>query len=179
VRMRYSGLYKNLGLTQQQIEAFETAAAENFGSINIFGISFGMYPDDLQAQHFETHARNLDELVSRTIGEYAVAQFRQYLETADIRDVLDQVTVQTLAAGRLQEQQRDQLLVYCLAARQGPAGIRTDPSTIDWQSVIAQSASVLDAGQQAALRNIVQMRALDAEYRRITGLPYRRPVRNL
>lgn len=179
VRMRYGALYVKLGLTRDQIDRFETAAAEKFGSINVFGIAFGMYPEEEQRRHFETHARNLDELVGQVLGPKAVPEFRAFLEQSDIREVVNRVALQAFPTSPLQEAQRAQLLMYCMEARQAPAGVRTDPATIDWNVVIGRSAEILDAPQQAALRNVTQLRSLDNEYRRITGLPYRRPVRGI
>lgn len=181
IRLKYQRLYRELGLSPQQIERFEVAAAENFGAIDVFGFTLGQYPPEQEAQHLEGAARNLDDVVRATLGDEAVPVFRDFISTADLREQVSSLAVSSFNAGApLTPAQGDALLLLSVdRSSTTGAEVRIDPRSVDWMTVEREAEKFLTPPQLEALRGMNARKAFDAEFRRITGLPYRRPIRGL
>jgi len=179
VRLKFHDVYLKLGLSRDEITKFEEKAAEHLNSINVFNIPFGMYPEEEQQRHFKTHMASLEKLVLSTLGESAIPAFRESVAQGDVKEVIDKVGLQVFHDSPLTDDQREVLISMCLDENQAPGGVRTDPSKIDWNRVIDQASKILTKSQLDAFVNVVKIRKLDDEYRRVTGLPYRRPIRGM
>lgn len=177
VRIRFSQLYDLLGLDQAGIARFESAAAK---AGLIFSELIGTTEESLQ-EHEQAQARLMDKVVSETLGQEYMPAFRAYLQTSDLRLMAAELAVNSFHTNApLTASQAEQFIRISLENRtsikQGP---RVDPATIDWDAVAGRAGEILTPAQLQSLQAMIARRQFDREFKDVTGLPLRRPVRGL
>lgn len=178
VRLRYHALYESLGLNPAQIARFEKGLLAKGTSIDPFISMVGPTPEE-EARIRESTVKKLEQVVSETLGEAAVPKVREFVATADYRDVADKLAANTFFTDTpLTAAQADQLIQTCLANRTKPGALRNDPADVDWDQTLRQAGSFLSPSQLRALQAMTAIRRFDQEFLQSTGLPYRSPVRN-
>ena len=180
VRVRFNALYTQLGLSAREIARFEAAVAEKPGGASVFDWTLGMYPEQEERSYLESSVKSLEATVRDTLGESAVASVRDFVATADLRDIADKLAVHTFYTDTpLTSAQSDQLVQIFRECRPdtGPA-VRIDPDSVDWPAALQRAESFLSPTQMTALRALIDFRLFDQEFKRSTGLPYRRSIRN-
>lgn len=177
VRIRFAELYDLLGLDQEEIARFETAAAAA-------GLTFSPLAgasEESIASFREGQARSMDKVVAATLGADYVAVFRGFLQTSDLRLMASELAVNSFYSDTpLSASQAEQLIRICVENRDGSAaGPRIDPDSINWDTVTARAGEFLTPSQIQSLQAMVAKRRFDNEFKNVTGLPLRRPVRGL
>lgn len=176
VRLRFHALYSLLGLSRREIDRFEQMAVTDHIS---FGDLIGT-PED-QKQHLASGLRNLDRVVTATVGEQYQTAFRHYVATSALRSIAGELAANTYYTDTpLTASQADRFLRVCVECR-GPKAADTyiEPATVDWSAVIARAEQFLAPQQMQALRAGLAKQMFDFEYERATGLPLRRPIHGL
>jgi hypothetical protein len=177
VRARFGELYDLLGLDKAESARFEMAAAEA-------GLTFselvGSNAEAIQG-HREGQARSMDKIVTATLGADYVTAFRGYLETSDLRLMTSDLAVNSFNAGTpLSPSQADRLIQLSVDNHEGPVvGSRIDPDAVNWEAVAGRVGEFLTPVQIQSLQAMLAKRRFDAEFKRITGLPLRRPVHGI
>jgi cytochrome c5 len=122
----------------------------------------------------------MDQVVRDTLGEEAVPKMREFIATADLREVADKLAANTFHTDTpLNAQQAERFVQTCMDCRTQPGdGIRNLPDAVDWEKALRQAESFLTPTQLSVLRTMTDMRRFDQVFKQSTGLTYRPPVRN-
>lgn len=178
VRLRFHALYDQLGLSAAQIAQFEATVIAQGGGSGIF-TSIVAAPDEQQLM-LESMARQLDKAVRATLGDSAVATVRDFVATTELREVAEKLAVHTFYTDTpLTAAQSDQLVqIFRDCRTDSNPVVRIDPETVDWTLALQRAEAVLSPVQMTALRALTDFRLFDQEFKRATGLPYRRSIRN-
>lgn len=175
VRLRYHAFYTANALTPVEIARFESAMADISDPLRTIRNA----PPDVEARLRENELQTIDGAVREAFGEAAVPKMREYIATAALREVADQLAGHVFwSEAPLTGSQAERLVQACLDACGGETGGRASLDDVDWDHVLTNASSFLAPTQLDALRTMADMRRFDLEFRRATGLPYRSPVRN-
>jgi hypothetical protein len=174
-RMRFHAIYAELGLSQDQIERFEMLATTKH--LSSFGNLIGT-PAAVQS-FLRSNLRTLDTVVTETLGSQFVPAFRAFVATSELRGLVGNLAACTYyTEAPLTAALTDRLLQTCAACRTPQANeAYLDPADIDWPAALAQAQYFLAPAQLDALRALVAKQQFDLDFKRITGLPLRRPIR--
>lgn len=176
VRLRFHPVYAALALTPAQVERFETVAAEQHLTFTpLIGL-----PED-SAKHRLSYVARTEKVVRQALGEDYVPAFHAFVSTSDLRIIVGELAADTYYTETpLTSTQGEQLVQACVDLRAADSALAyIDPDTVDWKAVLDRAEAFLSPAQLRALRAALAKRAFDLEFKRITGLPLRRPVRDL
>jgi hypothetical protein len=176
VRLRFHSLYAALALSPNQIERFETLASEKHLTFSgLIGT-----PADSAAFRLGNVPRT-DAVVGKALGEEYIPAFQAFVATSDLRLIADDLAANTYYTDNpLTSVQADLLVQTCVDnCRPDAARAFIDPDTVNWDAVLTRAESFLAPAQLRALRGALAKRTFDLEFKQVTGLPLRVPVRGL
>ena len=178
VRRRYVALYRMLNLTRSEIESFEEAVARDYFRLDVFNVKLGSHSAEEEARLVQRSITALEDTVKNTLGEHRVGAVREFIATSDLREVVDRLAA-NLAYSKepLPVTKGEKLLNIIVQNRTEVGTIRSNPVNVNWSKVLEDSSAVLDSGQLALLRALVDRAEYDNTFKDIAGNAERTPIR--
>jgi RNA polymerase sigma factor (sigma-70 family) len=158
--LEFQRLYRELGLTPEQIERFEQIMARQ-DQANLDGQIARDLGRDEQAVYRQS-GPEWSTAMRELLGEDGKKQLADYLRSLAIRNFVDATAARSYASAQpITLAQADQLVALALAHDpMYQSGKGTDPGKVSWNDVWEPAAKILSPEQLAAFENSVEVWSL-------------------
>lgn len=167
--LKYSAFYRRLGLTKEQIAAFEVLVVEQeqFDEDMIMAAhNKGIALDSSEFKQLRLEQKaELTQRQKELLGEAGVQQLNEYNKTEPSRNAVAEIASALLYThSTLSKTQAEQLenLIALNTPPDTEKNIGQRPKQPDWNSVERNAASILDPVQMEALRTLIRKRTSEA-----------------
>ena len=132
--LRFRDFYRELGLTDKQIEEFENAVGRNMQSPDgFFTMHEGHFGAELERGLLRAYVLGWERTATEVLGERAAEPIREALRISSIQSEVDKVALNCLDEwARLSEDQSKKLIEVCLDTASAPKDLKLRPASVNW-----------------------------------------------
>jgi len=170
LRQRYAPFYRKMKFDAAKIAAFEALELEKYQSTVDMAAAArakGLSLTDPSLKNIQfTDATEVEKKQLALIGEEGLSALKEYLRSLDSRRNVSELAAQLMYTSSTLSADQGERLVEILAANTTVTRTRSgisnrSTSTVDWDKVLGDAATVLSSEQLAAFSALVEKRRID------------------